>query len=58
MKTQEIKIFVLLLFLVGGWSPSVSADAVTEWNANAGEAAIAACISPDGDPLHESRIYP
>ena len=57
MKTREIKIFVLLLFLVGGWSPSVSADAVTEWNANAGEAALAACISPDGDPLHESRIY-
>ena len=56
MKTREIKIFVLLLFLVGGWSPSVSADAVTEWNANAGEAALAACISPDGDPLHESRI--
>jgi hypothetical protein len=32
-------------------------DAVTVWNANAGEAAQAACISPDGDPLHESRIY-
>ena len=32
-------------------------DAVTVWNANAGEAAIAACISPDGNPLHESRMY-
>ena len=32
-------------------------DAVTVWNANAGEAAIAACISPDGNPLFESRIY-
>ena len=26
-------------------------DAVTVWNANAGDAAIAACISPDGNPL-------
>ena len=32
-------------------------DAVTVWNANAGEAAIAACISPDDNPLHESRMY-
>src|SRR5687767_5935540 len=32
-------------------------DAVTVWNANAGVAAIAACLSPDGNPLHESRIY-
>jgi hypothetical protein len=32
-------------------------DAVTAWNANAGEAAIAACISPVGNPLHESRMY-
>ncbi len=32
-------------------------DAVITWNANAGRAAIAACISPTGDPLHESRMY-
>ena len=32
-------------------------DAVTTWNANAGEAAIAACISPVDNPLHESRMY-
>jgi len=32
-------------------------DAVTVWNANAGAAAQAACISPDGDPFHESRMY-
>ena len=32
-------------------------DAVTVWNANAGEAAVAACISPVGNPLHESRMY-
>ena len=34
-----------------------SANAVITWNANAGEAALAACISPDEDPLHESRLY-
>jgi hypothetical protein len=33
------------------------ADSVTVWNANAGRAALAACISPGNDPLHESRMY-
>jgi hypothetical protein len=37
-------------------SPS-SPDAVLQWNANAGKAAIAACISPAPNPLHESRMY-
>jgi hypothetical protein len=32
-------------------------DAVLAWNANAGKAAIAACIAPVDNPLHESRIY-
>jgi hypothetical protein len=32
-------------------------DAVSVWNANAGKAALAACISPGDDPLHESRMY-
>ena len=32
-------------------------DAVIAWNANAGEAAIAACIAPADNPLHESRMY-
>ena len=32
-------------------------DTVTVWNANAGVAATTACISPGGDPFHESRIY-
>jgi hypothetical protein len=40
-----------------GWSSVVQADAVTDWNANAGKAAIAACISPAADALHESRLY-
>jgi hypothetical protein len=32
-------------------------NAVLVWNANAGKAAIAACLAPSGDPLHESRLY-
>jgi hypothetical protein len=36
---------------------TVRSDAVTAWNANAGKAAIAACISPIDNPLHESRMY-
>jgi hypothetical protein len=32
-------------------------DAVIAWNANAGVAAMKACISPTDDPMHESRIY-
>ena len=30
---------------------------VTVWNANAGDAALAACIAPTDNPLHESRLY-
>ena len=33
------------------------ADAVLAWNANAGKAAVAACIAPFDNPLHESRLY-
>jgi hypothetical protein len=32
-------------------------DAVSVWNANAGDAAIAACLAPSNNPLHESRLY-
>ena len=37
--------------------PEGGANAVTIWNANAGEAALAACIAPVDNPLHESRLY-
>jgi PAP2 superfamily len=37
--------------------PTVRANAVTAWNANAGKAAVAACISPVNNPLHESHLY-
>ena len=32
-------------------------NAVAHWNDIAGEAALAACLSPVGNPLHESRMY-
>jgi hypothetical protein len=32
-------------------------DAVTVWNANAGRAALDACLAPTNNPLHESRLY-
>ena len=47
----------LCLGLVLLWPYSAAADVVTDWNANAGRAAVAACISPGDDPLHESRMY-
>ena len=36
---------------------SPTPNAVIAWNANAGDAALAACISPGNDPLHEARLY-
>src|SRR4030095_13167925 len=49
----------LCLGLILLWPRAATADAVTDWNANAGRAAVAACISPGpgDDPLHESRRY-
>jgi PAP2 superfamily len=57
MKKLFFAVFMLLLFLSAGGTRLARADAVTDWNANAGKAAIAACISPADDPLHESRMY-
>jgi hypothetical protein len=37
--------------------PRAVAQAVLDWNANAVDAAVAACISPANHPLHESRLY-
>jgi hypothetical protein len=36
---------------------NANSDVVSAWNANAGKAAVAACISPVDNPLHESRMY-
>jgi len=57
MKKLYFSVFMLLFFFSAGASHVARADAVTDWNANAAKAAIAACISPADDPLHESRMY-
>jgi hypothetical protein len=38
-------------------SPPSNPNTVTVWNANAGKAAVAACIAPVDNPLNESRMY-
>jgi hypothetical protein len=48
--------------VAGGQAPSMAGEApdsnaVMTWNANAGEAAITACLAPTTNPLHESRMY-
>jgi hypothetical protein len=48
---------VLTLGFVALSARPALANAVIQWNANAGKAAVAACISPADDPLHESRLY-
>jgi hypothetical protein len=57
MKKYGYTIISLFLFFFLGGARQVAADAITDWNANAGVAATAACIAPLNDPLHESRIY-
>jgi hypothetical protein len=39
------------------WPVAAQADAVTDWNVRAGRAAVAACLSPDGNGLAEARMY-
>lgn len=38
-------------------SSSPQANSVQQWNDTAGQVALASCISPGNDPLHESRMY-
>ena len=57
MKKYAFTVVSLFLFFVLGGARQVAADAVTDWNENAGEAATAACIAPLNNPLHESRMY-
>ena len=47
----------LSLCLILFWPSAASADEVLTWNANAGKAAIAACLSPNGNALAEARMY-
>jgi hypothetical protein len=55
MRTVIGLLGVIYLAFVGA-SP-VSADVVTRWNANAGKAALAACLAPEGNGLYEARMY-
>lgn len=57
MKKPVLAIFLVVSFFFSSELRNADADAVTDWNANAGKAAIAACIAPLRDPLHEARIY-
>jgi hypothetical protein len=41
----------------GGQLSATSGDAVITWNNNAAAAALAACLAPTNNPLHESRMY-
>ena len=40
-----------------GTPASSPVNAVVEWNENAADAALASCIAPLDNPLHESRMY-
>ena len=56
--TRAVLRTVLLCLPMLWFSPDpVAANTVIVWNANAGNAALAACIAPGDDPLHESRMY-
>jgi hypothetical protein len=45
------------VFPKSGSVQAASVDAVTVWNANAGQAALDVCLAPTNNPLHESRLY-
>jgi len=56
---MKAQILTALTFsaVVSATPQAAGADAVTDWNEKAGNAAIAACISPAANPFHESRMY-
>jgi hypothetical protein len=56
MRSVARTVFLSSSFLAAS-AGAAGADAVTDWNARAGKAALAACIAPADDPLHESRMY-
>src|SRR4030095_1233243 len=57
MNRKSWTIGCILSCVMAAFAAPAGGDAVTVWNANAGEAATAACIAPSANPLHESRIY-
>ena len=63
MRTRtKLVIFIAATALAAVAAPAntqstVRSDAVSAWNENAGNAAVAACIAPTDNPFHESRMY-
>ena len=56
MRTSTLGMLLLSLSLA--CSTLAWADAVTEWNENAGKATLAAGLAPaPNDPVHEARLY-
>ena len=51
------KVFVLIVGITLGSAASARPNPVAEWNAVAGNAALASCLAPVDNPLHESRMY-
>jgi len=49
----QLALGAMLLWAAG----AARADAVIDWNDHANAAAVAACIVPGENPLHESRLY-
>ena len=43
--------------LLAPWPGAAGTDAILRWNENAGKAAAAACLTPEGNALAESRMY-
>jgi hypothetical protein len=50
MKKIAVAVLSLLVGLATSATGAAGADRVAEWNARAGKAALAACISPVGNP--------
>jgi hypothetical protein len=48
---------VLVVCITLGSAASARPNPVVEWNAVAGSAALASCLAPVDNPLHESRMY-
>ena len=54
---SKMRYLVPVAILAAAFAAPAAGDAVTVWNANAGEAATAACMAPLDNPFHEARIY-
>jgi hypothetical protein len=57
MKTQLCGSVCLWVCVILPWPGAASADAILDWNENAGRAATAACLAPAGNALAEARMY-